>query len=639
MKNRSLKFKLLLGGLTLVTMPLLIIGLFSINKASVAINNLAEERAIQIAADATRMVESYLQEESKIAKEIAAGNTTIATAEKVSRVGVAESKVEIENLTRKLTSAVKMIGEDYEALFVAGLDGKIYADGTGGKSLGINVLERDYFKGAVNGKVTINTTTKSKQTGSPVMPVAAPVFSTDGKVVGVLGIIIKAEYFPRMLSQIKVGKTGYVWMIDNTGLFIAHPKADYILSRNISQIDGMGVLAKEMLAGKSGVEPYVFDEIHKTCGFAPIPVMGWSVAATQNTDEYMAYPNYIRKIILLVGGLFLLVASILILWFSRRITAPLQRIISGLNEGSDHVATAASQVSSASQSLASGSSEQASAIEETSASIEEMSSMIQQNADNSGQTDALMREANKMVADASHAMQRLTQSMSDISSASQQTSKIIKTIDEIAFQTNLLALNAAVEAARAGEAGAGFAVVADEVRNLAIRSAEAAKTTAELIEETVNKVQAGTELLNSAFSAFSHMKESSSKVGDLVAEIATASKEQSVGIKQISAAISEMDKVTQQNAATAEESAAASQEMNAQADQMKAIVRDLLAIVAGDTKTLRHQKDNPSKLNKIKNDGLSGRSEKKSIKHEPKSNKSSAQRLLTPLDDMEFQEF
>lgn len=277
------------------------------------------------------------------------------------------------------------------------------------------------------------------------------------------------------------------------------------------------------------------------------------------------------------GGVILIV--LIGLFIVRLISKPLSRIIQRLNEGADQVAAASKQISSASQQLAKGSSEQAASIEETSASLEEMSSMTRQNAEHAGQADNLMKEANQTVQQANDSMTELNTSMDQISKASDETSKIIKTIDEIAFQTNLLALNAAVEAARAGEAGAGFAVVADEVRNLAMRAAEAAKDTADLIEGTLVKVSEGTQLVGRTTDAFSEVAMSSSKVAELIGEIAAASNEQAQGVEQVNTAVTEMDKVTQQNAASAEESASASQEMNTQSDQMKAIVGDLMDLV------------------------------------------------------------
>ncbi|MBI9088349.1 MAG: chemotaxis protein [Desulfobacterium sp.] len=286
--------------------------------------------------------------------------------------------------------------------------------------------------------------------------------------------------------------------------------------------------------------------------------------------------------IMLIGTLIaIILGTLMAIIITRAITKPLNRVIEGLGEGSSQVAAASSQVSSASQSLAEGSSQQAASIEETSSSLEEMSSMTKQNAENAGQADTLMTEANQVVQRANSSMEHLTLSMEEISKASNETSKIIKTIDEIAFQTNLLALNAAVEAARAGEAGAGFAVVAEEVRNLAMRSAEAAKTTAELIEGTVKKIKDGSDLVNQTNQAFTEVAESSSKVGELIGEISEASREQSTGIEQVNTAVSEMDRVTQQNAANAEESASASEEMNAQAESMREFVNELAALVGG----------------------------------------------------------
>jgi methyl-accepting chemotaxis protein len=280
-----------------------------------------------------------------------------------------------------------------------------------------------------------------------------------------------------------------------------------------------------------------------------------------------------------VGAGALVLSVFLVFLITRSITKPVNRVASGLSEGADQIAAASGEVSSASQMLAEGASEQAASIEETSSSLEEMSSMTRQNADNAKQANSLRQQVGEMLKEANRSMADLAQAMQEISAASSETQKIIKTIDEIAFQTNLLALNAAVEAARAGEAGAGFAVVADEVRNLAMRAAEAAKTTDALIEGTASRVQRGSELATKTNQTFSAASSASRKVGELIAEIASASAEQAQGIEQINKAVSEMDKVVQQNAANAEESAAASEELSAQAHQLHGFAEELLALV------------------------------------------------------------
>ncbi len=340
--------------------------------------------------------------------------------------------------------------------------------------------------------------------------------------------------------------------------------------------EALDMLAKDVTAQSATLKGHVdhFCDMNRKEAFA--------VAAAAEAEGSSA-----RRIIGSVSATALLVGIVLALFLSRSISGPVKKTIQGLVKGSGEVQSVAEQVSSGSQSLAEGASEQAASIEETSASLEQMAAMTKQNSGHAVEANRLMHAAVQVVDEANESMSRLTGSMVEISKASEETSRIIKTIDEIAFQTNLLALNAAVEAARAGEAGAGFAVVADEVRNLAMRAAEAARDTAGLIEGTVKKVADGSQLVERTNGAFAEVAKSVSRVGELLDEISSASEEQTRGVDQINVAVSEMERVIQATAANAEESAAAAEQLSSQAEEMNRSVQDLMALVGGSTPRAR----------------------------------------------------
>ncbi len=285
--------------------------------------------------------------------------------------------------------------------------------------------------------------------------------------------------------------------------------------------------------------------------------------------------------IIIAGILSLIIGIALSTWLIHNITGPINRIIETLKSGSDQINSAAGQIASASQSLAEGSTTQAASLEETSSALEQMASMTRQNADNASKTNETTISNNKLVSEGVHAMSQMTEAMNDINDKSEKVSRIVKTIEDIAFQTNLLALNAAVEAARAGEAGKGFAVVADEVRNLSQRSAQAAKDTTELITGTVESVKHGSEIASHLTTSFSSIAEGSQKVGDLINQIAAATNEQAQGVDQVNTAVAQMDKVTQQNAANSEETASASEELSAQASTWVDSIGELVGLVSG----------------------------------------------------------
>ncbi len=414
-----------------------------------------------------------------------------------------------------------------------------------------------------------------------------PVHNAAGVFIGAVGVDLPLATLATEIAQVKVGETGYAALISNRGIYVAHPKLERCGKPMVSTDPWVQPFLSNFVKGQPfDTESFSHTLNDNTFRLASPVTIGqtgtpWSVVITLRESEVLAPAVRLRNIIIMIGATVLLAVLVVVWWIARGITRPIRVIADELGQGADQVASASTQVSSAGQSLAEGASEQAASLEETSSSLEELASMTKRNAEHADIAKTLASDTRRAADIGAADMQQMSTAMTDLQKASASVAKIVRTIDEIAFQTNILALNAAVEAARAGEAGAGFAVVAEEVRSLAKRSADAAKETAVTIEQAVQMSERGVSLSSKVVSGFTEILTKTRRVDELVADIATASREQNAGIQQINTAVSQMDQVTQTNAAGAEESAAAAEEMNAQAATLKGCVDELLGLVNG----------------------------------------------------------
>lgn len=348
-----------------------------------------------------------------------------------------------------------------------------------------------------------------------------------------------------------------------------------LMNDNVAAVRSM-VAAKQQQQEQEEIRRSVFEEILS------------STSAVAAESEQTAYNQGVKtysmvRLLLWVLGIGAVVAVVGAIVFGnfigRSINAVLGEVIDRLSGGAEQVNASSIQLAGASQELAESASEQAASLQETISSLEEISAQTKQTANNASQAEKAMKETEPRVASGMDAMQRMNEAMEEIKKASLETSKIIKTIDDIAFQTNLLSLNAAVEAARAGEAGKGFAVVAEEVRNLAQRSAEAAKNTAELIEQSQRSSERGAEVAREVADNLLKIEESITNVSTLVVEISAAANEQETGLSQLNTVMHEMDKMVQGNASNSQESASAAEELSAQASDFLQIVKQLVSLV------------------------------------------------------------
>jgi len=576
MKRLTLRSKLILGGMVMVVIPLLVVGAFSVFWSSKAMNELEGEQLLALRKVVKAQVHMMLREQTKVlASAVEQDAVLIDIAKSLIETGLPElAQYKLDTQTTIFHQK-----EVYDFCLITDEKGTVIGDTLNGVLKGKDLSGEAYFEKAMAGETAIGKVEQSDDKTQTYVVAATP-FKVEERVIGALVSGWKLDFLNQEIGQLTFGKTGNAFIVDRTGTIIVHPDKDQVLKTNLRDVKGMAQAAEAMVSLGEGIQDCSLNGEEKILSFTPIEMADWSLGLILSKSEITAPVDKMRNILVLSALIILGLISVAIFWFVQwMITKPINRAVEDLSEGATQVTSASEQIASTSQLLAEGASAQASSVEETSSSLEEMSSMTKQNAQNAGEANSLMQETNQVVKRANDSMVDLNTAMQEITTSSEESSKIIKTIDEIAFQTNLLALNAAVEAARAGEAGAGFAIVADEVRNLAMRAAEAAKNTSDLIEGTVKRVANGSGIVKRTSKEFIDVTTNSAKVGELVAEIAAASNEQAQGIDQLNNAVADIDRIVQQNAGNAEESASASEQMKAQAEKLKGIVGILVRLV------------------------------------------------------------
>jgi methyl-accepting chemotaxis protein len=614
MNFSSIRFRLIFGGILVVLIPLCISGYVSTTNSAKVATELSKANALSIAKGAATEIIATYEGELKFANAFAGRTQVKIAAEKINRQDVENAEQTIAVIGADLKKRFEKLSHYYTGIFLADAQGRIYAEATeGGEDLQqLNIAQHPLFTSAKNSSQTISgDIQRSPTTNKLVMLICSPIFGENNNFLGVFGALLKVNCLTDLISNKKIGTTGYCFMVDSTGVIIAHPDEKHILQLDLKSLAGMEKITQSMLAGQEGAESYVFKDVDKVAGFAPIKQKQWSVAATQNADEFLASAVSLRNTIILISLGAVLVTCLIIFWASGTIVRPinsavlglkdiaqgegdltmrltitskdevgelahwfnvfidkLQKIITQINDSTHSVSKSAGELSNISTSLSQNAQETsdradnvATAAEEMSANLNSVAAAMEQSTTNISMVASAAEEmsatiseiadnaeqAHAISAKAVHQAAGTSKKMTELGVAAQAIGKVTETITEISEQTNLLALNATIEAARAGEAGKGFAVVANEIKELAKQTATATMDIKNQIDGIQGTTRSTLEEISQISIIIDEINAITTTISISVGEQSSATQEIANNIAQASMGISEVNENVNQS--------------------------------------------------------------------------------------------
>lgn len=614
---RSIGFRLLTIGLCAVVLPLMIVGGISISKSSDALMTASKEKVQDIAQDLSSLVNIILLSELKMARTFSTDETIIKNVTIVNQ-NSQEKNASIKALFSNLNKKFMVMGDAYQGIFVADSKGGIITGilegGTEYKRININD-NPDFQKAIKEGVEVVGEMILSQATGKPIVTIFSPIKSDQNQIIGVLGSVIKAEYFTNIVSGRKVGKTGYGYMLNGKGILIAHPKQEFVLKLGITTNKEMVSIVKQMLSGQTGVDSYIFNGIEKIAGFAPVGINGWSISITQDSKEFLQAANSIRNLTLMVLLCAMIIVGTVIAMASRAIVRPinsaveglkdiaqgegdltmrlpvtskdevgelatwfnlfiekLQIIMKGISGGVQTLASSSTELSAISTQMNGGittvtekSTAMATASEEMSTSMNNVAAAMEQSAANTNMLATASEEMSSTIneiaknaekariisSNATLKASRATENIDQLGIAAKSIGKVIETITDISDQVNLLALNATIEAARAGDAGKGFAVVANEIKELARQTADATQDIREKVEGIQDTTAVTVKEITEITNVIGEVNEVVTTIASAVEEQSAATTEIAVNVAQVSTGIQEVNVNVNQSSAAA----------------------------------------------------------------------------------------